>query len=59
MVFQFVGALPILHLRMLRFPVNCGLFVLFRLLMEWVTKHRDAESRFLREENRILRERLD
>lgn len=38
--------------------MNRGLFVVLRLLLEWVEVRRDAQVRFLREENRILRARL-
>ena len=39
--------------------MNCGLYVLSCLLMEWVSCRRDAQMRFLREENRILRSRVN
>lgn len=35
------------------------MFVLWSLLLRWVREHRDAQIRFFREENRILRSRLD
>ncbi|MEM7626060.1 MAG: hypothetical protein AAF333_10570 [Planctomycetota bacterium] len=39
--------------------MNHALFVLLGLLQEWLQRRRDAQVRFLREENRILRSRLD
>lgn len=38
--------------------MNRCLYVLLYLLMEWFSDRRDAQLRFLREENRILRSRL-
>ena len=55
----FVGALSVLQLRVSRFRVNQALFVLMGLLQECLQRRRDAQVRFLREENRILRSRLD
>lgn len=39
--------------------MNQRLFVLLGLLQEWLQRRRDAQVRFLREENRILRSRVD
>ena len=38
--------------------MNRCLYVLLYLLMEWFSDRRDAQLRFLKEENRILRSRL-
>ena len=39
--------------------MNRGVFVLWNLLLRWVRERRDAQIRFLREENQILRALVD